>query len=185
MLVYPSVDKVVRGERGMLAGIKACMGRQCLVSAVSLTYATVDALAALTRPLNATRGTKTHYKAWVTRYMLPHLKPSLTADDLYAARCGILHAYSPESEASRSGEVKAIVYKWRKGHKPNDERLAELARTATVIEVQSLVEALESAVIQFEAHIATHADLESRVANHVRELLCYEPWSPIDIWVAA
>jgi hypothetical protein len=185
MLVYPSVEKVARGRRGMLAGIEACMARQCLVSAVSLIYATIDALAALTRPLGATRSTRAEYKAWVERYMIPSLREPLTADDLYAARCGILHAYSAESEASRAGEAKAIVYKWRDGHRPDDARLAELSRTATVIEIQSLHEALETAVMHFEAHIRSDPSLEARVAQHVSELLCYEPWSPVGIWVAA
>jgi hypothetical protein len=83
--------------------------------------------------------------------MSRYLDTPLTANGIYAARCAILHAYSAESEASGAGRAKAIMYKWRHGHKPDDERLAELARTATVIEVQSLYEALESAVIEFKA----------------------------------
>jgi len=53
MLVDPDLNEIVTGQRGMLQGIDACIGAQCLVSAVALVYSSIDALAALTRPTNA------------------------------------------------------------------------------------------------------------------------------------
>jgi hypothetical protein len=52
MLGDPDLIEIVHGERGILRGIEACIDQQCLVSALTLLYAGIDALAALTRPLD-------------------------------------------------------------------------------------------------------------------------------------
>lgn len=52
MLVDADLDEIITGKRGMLRGIDACLETQCLVSAVALIYSTIDALSALTRPID-------------------------------------------------------------------------------------------------------------------------------------
>ena len=58
MMTNPDFRKVWRGPRGMRAGIKACERAKCVVSALTLIYSAVDALAALTREAQEARTTR-------------------------------------------------------------------------------------------------------------------------------
>jgi hypothetical protein len=52
MRTDPEIVEIVNGPRGMFQGIRACVERQCLVSAVALIYSCIDSLSALTRSTN-------------------------------------------------------------------------------------------------------------------------------------
>lgn len=169
----------------MRSGIKACARAKCVVSALTLIYSAVDALAALAREKQEARITRQEFLDWVSAYLLPELGLELTALDIYGARCGVVHTYAPTSDLSRDGRAKLLVYKWRKGHRPNDPVLAERARTATVVEIESLIEALDRAVSRFEQQIDADSLLRSRFERNIKDLLCYEPWHPVEIAMAA
>lgn len=111
--------------------------------------------------------------------------PIHTARDIYGARCGVVHTNGPTSNLSKKGEAKLIVYKWRSGHRPDDPVLAEKARTATVVEIEVLLQALDQAVASFERDIDSDSDLRKRVTRNIADLLCYEPWHPVAIEVEA
>ena len=84
----------------MHAGIKACERAKCVVSALTLIYGAIDALAALTRESQETRATRKEFLAWVDSYLLPELNNGLEAIDIYGARCGVVHTYAPTSDLS-------------------------------------------------------------------------------------
>ena len=183
-MTHPNLHKVWRGPRGMRRGIRACIGAKSVVSALTLIYSAIDALAALTRDSVKTRATRREFTDWVDRYLLQELTGDLTAIDIYGARCGVVHTYSRDSELAREGKAKLLVYKWREGHRPDDPILEEQSRTATVVEIETLAEALERAVESFEQAVLTDEALRGRVERNVKNLLCYEPWHPVEIIVA-
>jgi hypothetical protein len=185
MMTHPNLNKVWRGQRGMRSGIKACVRAKCVVSALTLIYSAVDALAALARETVSTRGSRREFTEWVNLYLLPELAMDLSALDLYGARCGIVHTYSPASDLARDGRARLLVYKWREGHRPDDPVLEERSRTAAVVEIEALAEALERAVAAFEQAVLNNAALRVCVERNVKDLLCYEPWHPVEIIVAA
>jgi len=155
------------------------------MSAVTLIYAAIDAMAGLTRPVEKVETDRGHFKEWAEKYFLRFLDQPLTSAELYGARCGVVHAYSPESRVSREGNGRTVVYKWRHGHRPDDVLLAHRARTSIVLEVEGLVEAFEKAIELFQEQIGVQPDLKARVDHHVQGLLCYQPWQPVPIVVAA
>lgn len=179
MIGDPSVEEIVHGERGVLRGIDACIGALCLVSAVTLIYSAIDALAGLTVPIDRTSGGSPDFKAWVEKYMMAHLASTLSPADLWAARCGVLHAYSRHSNLSRQGQARSLIYKWKNVHHPNDQLLRQhVADGAVVVEIEALAEALRRAVTEFQREVERDADLRSRVEHHVAALLCYKPSLP-------
>src|SRR5262245_55863957 len=115
MLVNPKLDEIVNGDRGMLAEIRACLDSQCLVSAVTLMFSSLDALAALTRPVTQQSTDGNVFRDWVSRFMKPETTLSCTSEDLWGARCGVLHLYSPESDLSARNKARRIYYKWSAG----------------------------------------------------------------------
>jgi hypothetical protein len=186
MIVHPSIERVLYGKRGIVAGIESCVNAMCVMSALTLIYSAIDAIAGLARDLDKKENDGGDFKAWVGLYYLPSLTASITSQDLWAARCGIVHAYSPHSGLSHSGDVRILIYRWRHAHRPDDPILAnyEKQANATVLEIESLVEAFNRATELFSQRIETDADLKRRVDHHVKALLCYEPWTPVPIVVS-
>lgn len=183
MRVEPRLDEVVNGKRGIRAGIKVCLERECLVSAVSLIFAGIDALSALTRPIDQNFTGSSVFKDWCDRFLKPEKFLGCSSGELYSARCGVLHLYSSESSLAASGKSKRLIYEWRSG--PAADAAQPLPENALVIELEALHQAFETAVREFI--IASEVDPEARprVQHHLRSMLCYEPFPTIAGVVAA
>ena len=54
--------------------------------------------------------TRTAFKDWVNEYLLPFSELPCTADDLYSARCGLVHSHTPESNSTNKGIARQIWY---------------------------------------------------------------------------
>ena len=173
MLTTPTLHEVVQGPRGMLRGIEAALGTQCMVSAVTLCYATIDAVAALSRPEGQRETSRSVFIEWVDTYLLPADGLTCNAIDLYGARCGVLHTYRPDSGLSAAGEARPIFYQWRDGPPAAYER--DLPANALVVNVESLVQAVRAGAEKFAAAERTNPQLSERIARHMRDLLCYVP----------
>ena len=185
MRADPELIEIATGERGMIRGIEACIKSQCLVSAIALIYASIDSLSALTRPIDHEDTTAKEFKDWVNTYLLPQGTLACTAEDLYGARCGILHTHSPESRIQRhgSGVVKRLIYCWKSGPPADAEK--PLPHDAMIIIVEDLFESFKVAVECFIAAIEADPDLTIRVDKNGSELLCYRPFEVVTIHLTA
>lgn len=173
MLTTPTLHEVAQGHRGMLRGVEAALDAQCMVSAVTLCYATIDALSALSRPEGQRETNRTVFIAWINNYLLPAPGLDCAAIDLYGARCGVLHTYRPESGLSATGEARPIYYQWQNGPPAAYER--DLPANAVIVNVESLVQAVRTGVEKFAAAERANRQLSERIAHHMSDLLCYVP----------
>ncbi len=174
MLIHPKLNEIVNGKRGMLEGIQTCMVSECLVSAVTLMFSTIDALAALTRPPDNRSTDRTVFKAWATEYLEPQSNLKCSSDDLWGARCGVLHLYSPESSSSFNGTAKPIYYQWAAG--PTTGTARSIPQGSIVIEVETLHKAVKTGIKEFMQNIETDEGLRIKVDGHLAQLLCYVPF---------
>jgi hypothetical protein len=55
----------------------------------------------------------TFAKAWIDQYLLTAKPLPCTSVDLYAARCGMVHTLTPESDLSNAGKARLLCYAWR------------------------------------------------------------------------
>jgi hypothetical protein len=83
---------------------------KCWGAAVILVYSGIDTMAYLSLPENQEEVKQKDFIAWAERYIHFPCKEQLTGADLYGARCGLLHTYSPYSAKSRKGECRLIGY---------------------------------------------------------------------------
>ncbi len=60
-----------------------------------LLYATIDAFASVCADRSLNLKNNEIFRNWVDRYYRKHLNSDVTANELWKARCGLLHAYSP------------------------------------------------------------------------------------------
>lgn len=79
------------------------------IPALVLLYSAID-IAAWLASDNADISSKKRFVKWVNRYMAPHTRLACSAQDLYGARCGMVHSFAAESSLSRRGEAKQILY---------------------------------------------------------------------------
>ncbi|MEQ1525796.1 MAG: hypothetical protein ABL911_03490 [Gallionella sp.] len=79
--------------------------------ALVLIYSLIDSIAwAAAKNRNA--GVRNNFEQWVTEWLLPELSANLTATDLYAARCAVLHTLTGTSDLFSKGAAKRIIYAW-------------------------------------------------------------------------
>ena len=87
---------------------------------------------------------------WVSKYVLSGSSLKCTAIDLYAARCGLVHAYSPVSDLAVAGKARPLGY----AYKPRRvEDLEELVSKSAKLNYQTTGQAddpLAFIPVQFE-----------------------------------
>lgn len=78
----------------------------CLI----LLYSLLDVLGSASRAACDQPGTGADFRRWIEEYVLPHLDGEVTAEDLWGARCGLLHALSQESRWTTKGKARIVLY---------------------------------------------------------------------------
>jgi len=184
MLVQPrQLSDVVDGPRGMLKGIEKCLEAECLVSAVTLIFSSVDALASLTRPRGQVSTNGTVFRTWVDQFFQPQTSLGCSADDLWGARCGVLHLYSAESDMAAQHRARRIYYQWSAGPSVNASR--PLPAGHSVILIEHLHHAFQDATARFATALEADSNLRKIVVSHLSSMLCYEPYPPLVVVVDA
>lgn len=121
-----------------LESIEDCLNKGRVLPSLCLLYSLIDVTASLERRPNEG---KAAFVRWVDENMLEKRPLPCTALELYAARCGVLHSFTPDSDLSRKGQARTIVYAWGRS---KAEELAEvgkrLGRTEVVLQIGDLIE---------------------------------------------
>jgi hypothetical protein len=97
----------------LLEAIDLMVEQQRVLAALTLIYAGIDAIASLERRESERTG-RAAFLRWADAFLLRDERLPCTALELYGARCGILRTFSADSDLSRSGEVRRVVY--ARGH---------------------------------------------------------------------
>lgn len=93
--------------------IHVCLTNNAPTGAILLTYCAIDAMAFLSMPAENQKSGRSDFKNWVEKYLKTDSgQPyQYNKEDLYGARCGIVHTYCAESDLSKENKCKKIVYK--------------------------------------------------------------------------
>lgn len=160
-------DQVIRNGRALvdylenhLRAIRLCVDEHLGMPALVLLYSGIDSIASLDRPAAKKKADRWNFTAWCENHMKSKSRLGLTGMDLYAARCGILHANSPDSEISRQGGARRIMYYWGDADpSPGRELMKTLGLPEALIKIEDILEA-------YTAGIGNFADALMRDANH-------------------
>jgi hypothetical protein len=104
------MEKFHKHVSDLVEAIQDCLAKHRILPCLTLLYSGMDVLASL--EAKPGEGTEKSFVRWVDLYVLKGGKFSCTALDLYAARCGIVHAFSAESRLRQSGKARTVVYAW-------------------------------------------------------------------------
>jgi hypothetical protein len=148
--------------------IDDCLSKDRLMPALTLIYSGIDVLARLEVP--PTAPVRQTFESWVDRYLLKQRNFAFSATDLYAARCGIVHAFSVESDLTRNSKAKRIVYTTGE---TSAKKLEDLLRSKGLeffaVNLKDLNQAFRNAISDYVDEVV----MDSSRATNVNEGLRY------------
>jgi len=79
-----------------------------VIQGLVVLYSAIDTMAWANLPSGDV--TRSAFKEWIDHYMLCKYPLPCTSEELYAARCGLVHSHTAESKMSREQNVREIYY---------------------------------------------------------------------------
>jgi hypothetical protein len=173
----PAEQVLVKSLSELVVAVNDAYGRQSKLAFFILLFASIDAVASLQRPKNQPDTSGDLFKKWIDSYLLPDSGLACTSEELWGARCGILHTLTAGSRLSRHGKARQIHYV-----SADDPCLlpflqAELDKAGSpvvVVDHHALLLAYIKAVGRFTNAIQTESDLKERALFHGKSLLFSE-----------
>ena len=165
------------------SGIETCVDTQLYLCALILLYSGIDGLAAL----ESGRANVSAFKKWVEDHLLPSADLQCTANDLYAARCGVVHTFSQESKRSRKGKAKTFLYvRDDTERKQLETSIDAVGRHGTrndatgqvVIDIQKLYWAFQKGVKSFRADVHSNPELRKKVDRNLCRIYSFVTLGP-------
>ena len=97
----------------LLVIAEKCVRERATTPALILIFSAID-VAGWLSAVSPSASPRSRFTGWVARYLLPFSNLDCSAIELFAARCGIVHNFSSESDLSRGcrGKIRQIVYSW-------------------------------------------------------------------------
>jgi hypothetical protein len=154
-------------QDGICADIQLVLKHGRNRAALVLIYSGIDAIASLEKPEGPGK-VQEHFVDWVETYM--EFKDGLvTGVELFAARCGMLHAYSPISDLSKKGKARLIGYTVGGGP---DVLESQDVKDLVLLSVEGLAFAFFRGIVNYLEVLKT--DSEKRFAITPRLLLMFQ-----------
>ena len=144
--------------------------------ALILIYSGIDIFASLGRPEQKKAADRNDYIDWCNRY-LPLATLGCDAIDLYAARCGVVHAYGMGSSLSEAGKAVEIIYSWGTAN-PEDLRriLAQLkVPEKRVLHIETLATAFSNGLAVFLKELESDAEKRKMVVRRAGKFFKNQP----------
>lgn len=95
---------------GVVRDAKWALDAKRYRAAVILTYSGIDTMASLVRHPKSQKVERSDFVAWVEHFMDFKCDAGPSGLEVYAARCGLLHANMSESGHSKAGKARMIGY---------------------------------------------------------------------------
>jgi hypothetical protein len=132
--------------------IDECLKNKGKLSVLILLYSTIDIMVWLSRDPHDAAATKEDFVRWVEEFMLPGSGVNCTGEDLYAARCALIHCYAQVWGTNQSSNTDAskIAYVWNKTIKATSKLSKSKQKNETIsLSIENLAKALQNAIQRF------------------------------------
>ncbi|MBC2600568.1 hypothetical protein [Puniceicoccus vermicola] len=145
-----------------------CLENKKRLPTMILIYTAIDMLASLTRPIDQEDTNGLIYKDWVEKYLIDEIEVDVAAEDIWGARCGVLHTNQPDSRKSRSGLARRLEY--YQGPKEHIDMLQSKIdpdrKKHIILNLEQLSEAFLSAIVLFFKDVNSDPELMKRLKHH-------------------
>ncbi len=144
------MQKLQESIDSQIQAIEMCIEKRFISSALTLIYSGIDNLAYLNTRDN--KNVKPRYLEWINAYMDVSSKLNCKPIDLYAARCGIVHTNTPDSDLSYKKEAVQVVYSYGTLSKEELQLCVDRAQKKDkiiVIQIEELFEEYKKGIANF------------------------------------
>lgn len=135
--------------------------------ALVILYSAIDTLGWAS--LSAGDANRKSFCQWVNKYVEPETRLGCTAEDLYAARCALVHSGAAESRMSREGKASEIWYATAPDSvRTLQEYAGQSKNTVKVVYFTDLLTAFVDASQNFSDEIATDRARQQFINERIR-----------------
>jgi len=137
-------------------------------------FSSIDALGLLAAPLSQEFASSNSFKEWAKKYMIDGYDLSINENDLWAARCGLLHTHSSVSNLSKSGRAKELVYFI--GDTSSEEfqkniHAVNILEHASPVKIEGLVMAYCTGVLKFNEGLELLIKGDLAYENRIKDVI--------------
>lgn len=153
------------------SAIDICYKEKFFNPVLILIYTTIDTFSYLDR-IDDSEKVVDRFTRWVDNFLLPNSELKCSSIDLYAARCGMVHSSTAESDLSKKGKAKQIYY--LHGIKDTlSEHIKILKRenTICVVSIPKLYIALRNAHINYLKYLRKDYDRMILFVDRVNKIM--------------
>lgn len=184
-MVDPSADAeraFDRFVRDTITALAVLSEAGLLTQMMIVMYSAIDAAGLLNAPLEQADADGNSFKAWVDEYILKDDKTGLTADDLWGARCAVLHTAGSESRLSRTGKAREVAFFL--GHEDEASRtrlfetVAMTGRNLVAVDLNEFIGLFGAGLGRFSEDFAERCRKDPRWEARAAKLLAYYQVAP-------
>lgn len=130
-----------------------CLKNSYDIEALTILYSSIDALSWLNSSnidIKKGRSVGNEYNSYLNKYFMKHLNTyNITSNEIYSARCSILHTNSSTSK-STSKKCRRLVYcNSKKGKELQSFILKKINENAVAVNIEDLIVALKFSIDDF------------------------------------
>jgi hypothetical protein len=139
-----------------------------------LVYSTIDIVSYVWRG-GADRDSGMRFRSFIDRYMGKYLK-KVNANDLWGARCAVIHTGTPQSTASKGGTAREILYSWGTAKVELLEQIIDRGggqKKYVATSLEDLLKAMSSGIDDFLADLEQDNELCKDCMSRVEKFYCH------------
>ena len=156
-------------QRGIKEEIRLLLSHDKLRGALLLTLSGVDTMGYLVMDKSKEDVSRSDFITWADRYISFPCKEQVTGLELYGARCAALHNYGTESQLSREGRCRQIL--WMSKATPEVAYNPAINPGLVVVSIPALAEAFFAGVDRFLVDIYSDSDRAKRAEERFRKIM--------------
>lgn len=160
-------------QNGIKKDIDITSNNNCLRATLILIYSGIDTMAFLDMPAGQNDVTRNDFIKWTNNYIKFPCKNQVTGEDLYGARCGLLHTYSVESKMSRGGLCRMIIY--ADNLNPEVRYNPSIDPNVVMISIKALKEAFFNGINKFLGDSFADAEKTKTIEERLSKLILMIP----------
>jgi hypothetical protein len=149
-------------NNGIKRDIRVLLENRGYRGAVILIYSGIDVMASLGMPEGQVDVKRDDFISWADRYIKFPCDEQVTGEELYGARCGFLHTYTPHSKLSRVGKCRILSYADKSI--PEVRYNPHISKELVIVSVPAFAEAFFVGVDTFLVDIYSSSE-KARVAD--------------------
>src|SRR5690606_16451254 len=115
----------------IIKAIRKCIDEKLHIPALILIYTSIDSVSYLYLPNQ--KSVQKRFTTWVNDWLIKKSTVKYSALDLYAARCGVLHTFTSDSDLSRSKSARRISYCYGNKKEEDLQKMLELTNSGEFI----------------------------------------------------